>query len=293
MNDLLNILLLASLGSVIALLGGVIFLLVKKWSRILAKFSMPFAAGVLVTTAMLGLLPEAVHMMGQKAFLVALVSFLVAYLFETLFCDLHHHDSEDHDHHHTSSIPLVIVGDTIHNLIDGITIAAAYFVNPGLGLVTAVSTFLHEVPHEIGDFGILLKAGFSRKKVFLVNLISALSTIVGAMLVYFWMPSQSVLGVLLAVAAGMFLYLGASDFLPKASKGIDGLKAVLVILLGVGMMYLTLSAVPHSHDHENQHETHHLEEEHEEHMDDDHLHEEHDEHEDDQEHTHEDEIDLR
>jgi zinc and cadmium transporter len=261
MNDLLNILSLTILGSVVALIGGVIFLSVEKWTKVLAKYSVPFAAGVLVTTSLLGLLPEATHMIGNNAYTIVLVTFIGAYLFETWFCDLHHHDHEDDhcnnpSHNHSnfkSSAPLVIIGDTIHNFIDGVAIAASYLINPGLGLVTAISTFMHEVPHEIGDFGILLKAGYSKKRVFLTNLFSALSTVVGALVVYFWVSDEGVIGVLMAIAAGMFLYLGASDFLPKA-KGMSSIKTVIVMLVGVGLMYLTLSAVPHSHKQEGEHE---------------------------------------
>lgn len=247
MSDLINILLLSLLASVIALVGGVIFLKVDKWSSALTKYSTPFAAGVMITVAFLGLLPEAVEILGYKAFGITLMSLLGAYLFENGLFDLHHHDHDD-NHSHQHSVPLVIIGDTIHNFIDGVAIAAAYLVSPSLGLITAISTFLHEVPHEIGDFGILLKAGFSKKKVFLVNLFSALSTVLGALVIYFFATGDQLPGILLAVSAGMFIYLGASDFLPKANIGIEKSKAVGVLLLGVALMYLTLSLVPHSHE---------------------------------------------
>lgn len=249
MSDLVNIVLLSLLGSVVALIGGMIILSVKKWSKTLAKYSIPFAAGVLLTVALLGLLPEAVHLVGEKSFLVVLVTFLGAYLFEQFFCELHHHD----DGHkckktkHGQTVSLIVAGDTVHNFIDGVAIAVSYLVNPGLGLVTAVSTLLHEVPHEIGDFGILLKAGWSRKKILLVNLLSALMTLVGALVVYFFGVGELANGYLLAVAAGMFLYLGANDFLPHADEELDKKKAAMVLLLGVVVMYLTISIVPHGH----------------------------------------------
>jgi zinc and cadmium transporter len=248
MNGLFELILLALLGSVIALLGGVVFLSVKKWSRALSLYSVPFAAGVLVTVALMGLLPEASHVIGERAFLVVVISFIGSYLFENLFCELHHHDHSCGHDHHKRAVPLIIIGDTIHNFIDGVAIAASYLVNPGLGLVTAVSTFLHEVPHEIGDFGILLKAGYTKKKVFMVNLVSALMTVVGALVVYFLARGEAFSGYLLAISAGMFLYLGASDFLPHAGEGVSKKKGIAVLLLGVVLMYLTLSVVPHSHE---------------------------------------------
>lgn len=246
MSDLLSIVLLSLLGGAIALGGGLIFLFVKKWSDFLVKYSVPFAAGVLVTVALVGLLPEVVHEIGDKGFLVVLITFFGAYLFEQFACELHHHD---HDHKGgvecATSVPLVIMGDTIHNFIDGVAIAAAYLVNPGLGLVAAVSTLLHEIPHEIGDFGILLKAGWKKRKILAINLMSSLFTVVGALMVYFMNPNKEMIGVLLAVAAGMFLYLGASDFLPHANEGVSKKKSVLVLLLGALVMYGALSLVPH------------------------------------------------
>lgn len=244
MAPLLEILLLSLLGSVIALSGGVVFLLVKPWSRVLTRYSVPFAAGVLVTAALLGLLPEALELTGDNSLTVVLATLVGAYLFEAVFCDLHHHDHQGKKLT-DASVPLVIAGDSVHNFIDGVGIAAAWLVNPGLGLVTALSTFLHEVPHEIGDFGILLRAGFKKWPVFWINLGSSLLTPVGALLVYGKVNQPAAEGYLLAVAAGMFLYLGLSDFLPKAARSMDKLRAALVLVTGAGLMFLILKLVPH------------------------------------------------
>ncbi|MBU1085828.1 MAG: ZIP family metal transporter [Candidatus Beckwithbacteria bacterium] len=248
MSGLTELIFLALLGSVVALVGGVMFLYIDKWSKVLSKYSIPFAAGVLITVALVGLLPEAIHIGGEKSFLVVWLTFLGAYIFENLVCDLHHHDHGDSCKDNSGSVLLVIIGDTIHNFIDGVAIGASYLVNPGLGLVTALSTFLHEVPHEIGDFGILLKAGWKKKKIFMVNLGSALMTVAGALLVYFLNCSDALIGGLLAVAAGMFLYLGASDFLPHAGEGVDKKKAMMTLFFGAVIMYGTLSIIPHGHE---------------------------------------------
>ena len=240
--------------------GGILFLLIKKWSLFLAKYSIPFAAGVLLTIALVGLLPEAEHLIGEKAFSIVLATIIGAYLFESYLFDLHHHDHDDDNHHddHSSkkqqqpeakksSAIFVVFGDTLHNLIDGVAIASSYLVNPALGLATAFSTFLHEVPHEIGDFGILLKLGFSRKRILLINFFSSLSTLLGAALVYFWFASDNFSGFFLAVASGMFLYLGASDFLPQLRTNKDKNRMILALLLGVTTMYLALQLVAHQH----------------------------------------------
>lgn len=246
--EVFNLLFQALLGSVIALLGGVVFLFNRKLSSILEKYSIPFAAGVLVTVALLGLIPEAVHEIGEYSYWIVLFSFLGVYIFEHIFFDIHHHDEAD-DHHHgikKSSVGIVIFGDTIHNFIDGVAIGASFMISPNLGLITAFSTFLHEIPHEIGDFGILLKAGWKNKKILLINIISSLMTVVGAFTVYFLNSGETLNGTLMAISAGVFLYLGASDFLPKiTSDGKNRLKSILPLVLGSLIIILTLLLVPH------------------------------------------------
>lgn len=247
-SDAINLLGLSLLGSIIALFGGVVFLFNKKLSNLLEKHSVSFAAGVLVTVSLLGLLPESVHILGESAFWVITISFLSVFLFEHLLFGIHHHDDEHHVRGKQFPVFFVIVGDTIHNFIDGIAIAATYFTSPGLGLVTAISTFLHEVPHEIGDFGILLKAGWKRAKVLWVNIVSASMTVVGAFLVYFYSENEVLNGTLMAISAGIFLYLGASDFLPKIEvEQKNKYKSIFPFVLGFSLMMLTFLLVPHEH----------------------------------------------
>ena len=248
MGEFFQLFLLALLGSVIALVGGIVFLFSKKWSKILETNSVPFAAGVLITVAIGGLLPEALEVVGESAFTYVLLSFFGAYLFENVLFNIHHHDGHGH-HDHESAVPLVIIGDTIHNLIDGVAIAASFFVSPGLGLITALSTFLHEVPHEIGDFGILLKAGWGKMRIFTVNLISSSMTIVGAFGLLLFQENTVLIGVLLSISAGIFLYLGASDFLPHVGGHEKSKKREIVALVvGVIVMLAVFNLVPHGHE---------------------------------------------
>lgn len=252
MSETLHLFLLALLGSIVALVGGITFLFKKSWSDFLERHSVPFAAGVLLTVSLLGLLPEAIHMLGELAFIVVLISFIGAFMFEHILFKVHHHHANRHSKSYESAIPLVIFGDTIHNLIDGVAITSGFLVNPGLGLVTAISTFLHEVPHEISDFGILLKAGWKKKDILIVNVLSASMTIVGAFLVYYFLRGAQEVGFMLALSAGLFLYLGASDFLPEIEKEEKKpLSAITPLLLGILVMYLTLNAVPHAHEEES------------------------------------------
>lgn len=248
MAQILQLFMLALLGSVIALFGGVVFLFNRKLAGVLEKYSIPYAAGVLVTVSLLGLLPEAEHAIGEKAFWVVALSFLTAYLFEHFFFGIHHHEDGEHIRGHEFSLPLVIAGDTIHNFIDGVAIAGSFLISPGLGLITALSTFLHEIPHEIGDFGILLRAGWKRGKIVVVNILSSLTTVLGAFLVYFFNQGESLNGTLMAVSSGIFLYLGASDFLPKIEKNEKNkFKSIIPLILGAFSMIIIFLLVPHEH----------------------------------------------
>lgn len=247
MFNLFELFLLSILGSIIGLLGGAVFLLSKNLSKILQKHSVPFAAGVLITISLLTLIPESIDQIGEQALLVVLAAFFITYLVEHFVIDIHHHEQEVGHKHEISSF-LVIVGDTIHNFIDGIAIAASYFVNPSLGLVTSLSTFLHEVPHEIGDFAVLLNAGYSRKKVFLINFISSCFTIFGAFTAVFFAENHTFLGVMLAISAGIFLYLGTIDFLPNIHHGYSKKsQPIIPLVLGILIMILTLTLIPHGH----------------------------------------------
>lgn len=224
MSSLISLLLLASIGSVAGLVGGLILLLKKKWAKNLTTIAVPLAAGVLLAVSLLDLLPQAVEEIGEKAFPVILVVFVVFFLIERFLFSLHHHDDLEnhggHHHRHTeTAVPLVIFGDTVHNFLDGVAIAAAFIVNPYLGLLVALSTFLHETPHEIADFGILLSAGWEPKRAFATNFASALATFPGALLTYFYAAKiESAVGTLLAIAAGLFLYVAATDFLPQVGR---------------------------------------------------------------------------
>lgn len=247
---------LAFLGSVVGLIGGLLLIINKKWAKIVSTYSIAFAAGVLIAVSLADLLPEAVHQLGETAYLYVLLAFLAGFLLEQWLDHFHHHDHTIGDKEpntpgkRSTLVPLIVLGDTIHNFIDGVTIAAAYLANPGLGFTVAVSTLLHEIPHEVGDFGIMLHAGYSKVRVVLINFLSALSTFVGvALVLIFSEQAEQLLGVFLAVAAGMFIYIAGTDLLPKVTKSDSNrLAKTIVLFLGVLIMMVVGLIIPHSHD---------------------------------------------
>ena len=148
-----------------------------------------------------------------------------------------------HEHDHGRSGMMIMIGDTFHNFVDGILIAAAFIVDIKLGAVTALAIIAHEIPQEVGDFLILLHSGYSKKQALFFNLLSSFATVVGALLAYFALQSlQNFIPYILGLAAASMLYVAVADLIPGLHKRTE-LKAtvqqVLLIALGIGSIWLT------------------------------------------------------
>ncbi|MBP6942683.1 MAG: ZIP family metal transporter [Candidatus Buchananbacteria bacterium] len=216
---MLTLIFYSLIGGLFSLAGGL--LLVWK-SNIAEKFMtglLAFAAGAFIAVGFLDMLPEAVEMVEEPhlVFIAAVIGFGLFFMLERALMRFHHHH-DDHDHsEHTESLPtLVIIGDGIHNFLDGIIIALAYIANPVLGLVTTIGIAAHEIPQEIGDFGILISQGWSKKKVIMINILQSLLAIPGVIIGYYaGMFLEPYLPYLLAGTAGIFLYIAASDLIPE------------------------------------------------------------------------------
>lgn len=264
MNEWLLLLIAAVFGSIISLAGGV-YLLYGKWGvEKLQRVSVPFAAGALLAAAFVDLLPEAME--GSDTHFISLVvlsSFLVFFLLERSLSWFHHHHEESHEQHanprYRRNSSLIVIGDTLHNFIDGLAIGASFLVSPATGIVTTIAITAHEIPQEIGDFGLLLAKGMRRRNVVWANLLSALATIVGAVLVYALGGSLPVSEpLLLAITAGFFIYIAASDIIPtihaEPKRRAANIQAA-VLLVGVLFVGITTTLAHgmiggHDHDHE-------------------------------------------
>jgi len=214
----LQLIFFALVGSVVSLAGGVYLLFGGKNALLLQKIATPFAAGALLAASFFDLLPEALGI--SSAHVVStwvLVGFLFFFVAERgLRWFHHHHEHEGESKQDQSNRSLIIIGDTIHNFLDGLAIGAAFLVSPATGIVTTLAVATHEIPQEIGDFGLLLKKGMSKKHVFVVNLLSALTTVIGAAIVFGFgenlkLPTDA----LLAITAGFFIYIAAADIIPS------------------------------------------------------------------------------
>jgi zinc and cadmium transporter len=206
------------LGSVAGLAGGFLLIYNERFAKTSSIHLISFAAGVMLAVTFLDILPEALARGGEGVFLLALIGLVIFFLLEDFILHFHHHEA--HEHALSSVVPLLITSDSIHNAIDGIVITASFLADPRLGAIVALATFCHEIPQEIGDFAVLLSAGVAKGKVILYNFASALATFAGACLTLFLAEkSQSLIGPLLGLAAGMFLYISSADILPEIVKG--------------------------------------------------------------------------
>lgn len=217
MNDLLIVALFSLAGGIISLSGGLLLMASKKHSRALVTYITPFAGGALLAAAFLDILTEAEHAgYIEQALQWTLIGIVLFLLFERFLRWFHSRSGKESD---KSTAPLIIVSDTIHNFLDGIAIAAAFLIDIPTGIITTVAVAAHEIPQEIGDFGLLLQKGLSRKKVILANAISALATTFAAV-VFFQLGSAVNVssGIALGLVAGFFIYIAVSDIIPSIHK---------------------------------------------------------------------------
>lgn len=209
----------------------------KKTAEALGKYATPFAAGALLAAAFFELLPEALEVAVAGTATRWVLGGIIAFFLLEHFLHWFHHHHEHSDKSMRATAPLIIIGDSVHNLLDGIAIGAAFLINVPTGIVAAIAVAAHEIPQEIGDFGLLLKQGISRRRVVTINIASALMSTLGALLT-FWLGSQSALplGEMLAVTAGMFIYIAASDLIPTIHQTFNkkyNYAAVALLLFGI------------------------------------------------------------
>ena len=230
---------LSVLGSLGGLLTASAFLLLGDHLRVkLVPWLISYAVGTLLGAALLALLPEALeHIAPTHALGTLLVGVLAFFLLEKLVLWRHCHDTHECEVHTSSAASLVIVGDAFHTFVDGAVIAAAVITSVPLGITTALAVAAHEIPQEVGDFAILLAAGYSRRRAMLLNLLSGASGIAGALLAYLavgLLPAAR--PYVLAISSASLLYIAMSDLIPDLHRGqLDrsSLRQVLLIAAGI------------------------------------------------------------
>ncbi len=257
MSTLLQIILTTGFLSLISFIG--LLVLSQKFLKKNTSTTLfvSFAAGVLLSTAVINILPEAFEGMptsiALRWFLFGIVG---SFFLERFLLWYHHHHEDTHDLNPTAT--LVIFGDAIHNFIDGLAVAAAFIANPALGITATIAIAAHEIPQEISDFSVLRHTGLSIKKALTWNFISALTAVVGGIAgFYIFSESFSLLYIALALTSGIFLYVAVADLIPELhhSKTTDNkMLQSLVFVLGIVLMMVITVNAPHTHEHDADHD---------------------------------------
>jgi len=251
--------------------GGLIAVLVASWLayKVFAQYlhhMVSLSVGVLLSVALLHLLPEAFETGVGDAhvlFGLMLASLIGFFVLEkiALLRHSHHHEGDGHHHHkghdrHEAGRGgvLILIGSSLHNLCDGVLVAAAFLTDPLLGVLTAASIIVHEVPHKLGDFVVLLNAGLARRRAFSLILFTSLCSAVGGIIGYFVLQqAQQWVPYVLVVAASSFLYISVADLMPQMHERVslaDAVPQLLLVGVGVALIYSVTTVMHHGHDHE-------------------------------------------
>ncbi len=245
------------LGGVLSVLCAALLALNTAMQRYIGAM-VSYAIGAMLGAVFLDILPEAIRLAPNVGTLsgAVLAGILMFFVLEklVLWRHCHHEDCEghellagEHSHDHGRSGLMILVGDTFHNFVDGIIIAAAFLTDIHLGIVTSMAIIAHEIPQEVGDFAILLHSGYRRMRALQMNLVSSFASVAGGVLGYFalqnmkpWIP------LMLAFAAASLLYVSVADLIPglhKRARQRDTAQQVGLIVLGVGTVALAIALI--------------------------------------------------
>lgn len=230
---------LGSIGSV--MLAGLLLSLKDEWLRKVSTFMMYLAGGTLLGAATLGMIPRAGAMTNLSSVMqIVLWGIVVFFLLEKLIlwrtCR-----NKKCERHLRAAGPIILIGDAFHNAIDGIVITAAFLSSAELGVFVTLSVILHEIPQELGDLGILIQNGYSRRKAFWLNTLSGASAIPAGLAAYFAMEAvKPMIPYVLAFSAASFLYIALADLIPEMHRKTtlkDSLSQILLVIFGILVIY--------------------------------------------------------
>lgn len=270
MSTLLLIVIFTAIGGILSVLAAGGFLLLPEQKRqSLLPHGVSFAIGALLTGAFCGLIPHAfedvavddMQMLSATILIGILLFFVLEKLLVWRHCHSHAceaHGEESHDDHHAHNHQndhgrrvagmFIILGDSIHNFVDGVLIGAAFLTDPQLGIVTSLAVTAHEIPQEVGDFAILLHSGYTRGKALFYNMLASLTTVIGGVLAYFSLGDlHHILPYFLTLAASSFIYIAVADLIPSLHQKTDiktSLQQIGFILAGV-VLILLMQTIAH------------------------------------------------
>lgn len=270
MSTLLLIVIFTAIGGILSVLAAGVFLLLPERQRQqVLPHGISFAIGALLTGAFCGLIPHAFEDVAPDEIstlsATILAGILGFFMLEKLLvwrhchshaCEAHGEDSHDDHHHHAEQQDhgrrvagmFIILGDSIHNFVDGVLIGAAFLTDVQLGIVTSLAVAAHEIPQEVGDFAILLHSGYERGKALFYNILASLTTVIGGILAYFSLGNlHHILPYFLTLAASSFIYIAVADLIPSLHRKTDiktSLHQIGFILAGV-VLILVMQGIAH------------------------------------------------
>ena len=224
----------------------VAILMIQKasWAQYLIRFGTPFAAGVLLVASFRDLLPHGIEQQGSVVLNATLVAIVIFFLIEKGFKKFHPHHEEDLlENENSSQGWLFLIGDFFHNFVDGIALGAAFLISPGTGLIATIALIAHEIPLEVGEFGLQLRSGFTKGQTIIRNLLSSVTLIVGAVFAFqFGSEFALPLGYLYGGIAGFFIYIALSDIVPTIHSSESKRYGIQTAFLVIGLLFGTLIA---------------------------------------------------
>ncbi|MHA1270797.1 MAG: ZIP family metal transporter [Candidatus Helarchaeota archaeon] len=244
MIELVYIIISTFIVSLIALIGIVTIGINDEFLNKIVVLLVSLSAGGLIGGGFLHLLPEAVEeSMSLNIYIVLIAGFILFFFIEKILDFRHCHNvKQKHICEYHTFRWLNLIGDSVHNFIDGLIIAASFLSSYHLGIITTIAVIFHEIPQEIGDFGVLVYGGFTKKKALYLNFLTAIIAIIGGIVGYFLVfIIESLTPYLLSFAAGGFLYIAASDLIPEMKKENAGKKIALIMaifIFGIFLMWL-------------------------------------------------------
>lgn len=251
--------------SLLSLLGAIVLVIKQRFIKKILILMVSFAAGAMLGDVFLHMIPELAEegALNLKASIFILLGILIFFILEKVIHWRHCHLSACKDHPHTLAF-MNLVGDAVHNFIDGILIAGSFMLSVPVGIATTIAVILHEIPQEMGDFGVLLHAGMKPRRALMFNFLSALTAVAGALIVLLIGSTLDVTGVIIPITIGGFLYIANADLIPelhKETKISQSIMQLISILIGAGIMFLLLFLPFHghahsedTHDHDHEHE---------------------------------------
>lgn len=216
MIEFLYVIIASIAAGILSLFVAIILVQKASWAEYLIKFGTPFAAGVLLIASFRDLIPHGIEEKGSVVLNATLIAIIVFFLIEKGFKTFHHHHEEDLQNNRNESQGwLFLIGDIFHNTVDGVALGSAFLINPATGVIATIALIAHDIPLEVGEFGLQLKSGFSKKQTIIRNLFASSTLLIGAVFAFqIGSLIELPLGYIYGGIAGFFIYIALSDIVP-------------------------------------------------------------------------------